>query len=148
MYAFEFTLAAFNSDIIIQSASKRHVQYNGNEMTPGSSGGGVFVNGQLVAMNQVQINDADVEEEIIPMEFCDSDGLPLRVEHLSKYRASSEDKALDKEIVSGEQSAKRVKTESETVASRSVSDAILNSAIILCRCKRFMHYWKEIEDSI
>jgi hypothetical protein len=145
-FANEFNLAAFDSDVTIQSASKRHIQYSGHDLTPSSSGGGVFVGGKLVAMNQVQINGADVEKEAMPMSFCDSEGLPLPVVNRSPYRANSEDKALEKEIVSGEPLAKKVKVDSETVASRSVNDAALNSAIILCRCKKFMKYWTEIEN--
>eukprot|EP01039_Chlorochromonas_danica_P007664 gene7664-8469_t len=143
----EMVLGTHLADIRVQSASKRHVVFSGHEMAPGSSGGGVFVDGKLIAMNQAQITEVDVEAEVVPAEFCDEQGNPLPVVHEpdSPYRTNSEEKSLGPGIVT--QVAKRQRVESETVASRGdVYNGVLNSAIILCRCKRFMAYLQEIED--
>lgn len=145
-YANELVLVAFNSDVRIQSANFRHVHYSGHELAPGSSGGGLFVDGKLIGMNQVQVHDEfDEEAEITPKEFCYEDGTPLPINKIeSPVRANSEDKAYNSEI--REPSAKKMKSDSETTASRGINTAVLNSAIILCRCRKLMTYFQEIED--
>eukprot|EP00975_Prorocentrum_lima_P067912 12917706-Prorocentrum_lima.AAC.1 len=145
-YANELVLVAFRSDVIVQSSTFRHVQYSGQELAPGSSGGGLFVDHELVGMNQVQLHDEiDVEAEIIPKEFCYENGSPLPINKIqSSVRANSEDKAYNPEIQ--EPSAKKMKADTETTASRGINTSVLNSAIILCRCKQLMKYLQEIED--
>lgn len=146
-FANEFTLVAFKSDITVQSASFRHIHFSGHEMTNGSSGGGVIVNDKLVAMNQDRIDDFVEEEEVIPMEFCCEDGIPLPVHKVeSSVRTLSEDKAHGKSIKAIAPPTKKLKSDSETVASRPASSAALNCAIILCRCKKLMEYFQKIEN--
>ncbi len=147
IYANEFTLVAFQSQVKIQSASLRHVYYSGH----GSSGGGVIVNGRLVAMNQDRIDDdVDEEEEALPKEFCDKDGNPLPVHKVeSSVSTLSEDKTCRAAIKVGDLPVtKKLKSDSETAASRPVSTASLSSAIILCRCSKLMEHVEKIESGI
>jgi hypothetical protein len=149
-YANEFTLIACKSCVTVFSASFRHIHFSGNDMVKGSSGGAVIVNGKLVGMNQDRIhNDIDEEAEYIPDEFCDEAGNPLPVQKVtSTVRTTSEEKSLGGIIINGAAPAsKKLKSDSETVASRSnFSGSSLNSAIIICRCSKLMTYYQLLED--
>eukprot|EP01032_Pedospumella_encystans_P018924 gene18924-21527_t len=135
----EFPVGCQISAVHIQAQSSHHVKYEGRDLCKGSSGGAVFVypSSSLLGMHSEAINEAEYEgEEEVAKSIADTD-----------KRVHSEDDAYQLFESAPEPKQKKVKSDSETIASIAGGINGLGSALIVCKFSRLMHYIRELEDS-
>lgn len=132
----EFPVGCQISAVHIQAQSSHHVKYEGRDLCKGSSGGAIFVypSGALLGMHSEAINEGDYEGEDAAKSISDSD-----------KRVRSEDDAYELFESAPEPKQKKVKSDSETIASIAGGINGLGSALILCKFSRLMHYIRELE---
>jgi hypothetical protein len=134
----EFNFGCQIAAVSIQGQSSHHVKYEGRDLCKGSSGGAVFVypSGALLGMHSEAINEAefDGEEEAVKS-----------IAHNDK-RVSSEDNAYEDFESDPEPKQKKVKSDSETIASIAGGINGLGSALIVCKFTRLMHYIHELNN--
>lgn len=134
----EFSVACNTASVTIQNHSTHHVKYEARDLCRGSSGGGVYVYpiSSVLGIHSEAIREVDYDEDLNEK----------TIEHTSKRVASEE--FPYKEFVSSEPPMKKkLKSDSETIASVAGGNNGLGSALILCKFGKLMHYIKEIEDA-
>ncbi len=133
----EFTINSQLASVHIQGKSTHHVKYEGRDLCRGSSGGGVYVSGSpsVLGMHIEPINDAEfdaADEEREDIAFSDK-------------QVRSEDDPYPLVQISSPPPTKKLKSESDTIASLAGGNNGLGSAIIICKFPRLMYYISEIE---
>jgi hypothetical protein len=128
----EFNIGCQIAAVYVQGQSSHHVKYEGRDLCKGSSGGAVFVypSGALLGMHSEAINEA---------EFDCEEGAEKSIAHNEK-RVSSEDNAYEEFENAPEPKRKKVKSDSETIASIAGGINGLGSALIVCKFTRLMYY--------
>lgn len=134
----EFPVGCQISAVHIQAQSSHHVKYEGRDLCRGSSGGAVYVypSSAILGMHSEAINEAAFEgEEEEPDKFiADTD-----------KRVHSEDDPYKPFESAPEPKQKKVKSDSETIASIAGGINGLGSALIVCKFSRLMFYIRELE---
>lgn len=136
----EFKVGCNLSAVHIQNESSHHIKYEGQNLVRGSSGGGVFIkpNNSVLGIHMECINEVDF----------DADDSVKSITAKTDKRVSSEDNPyapIDKD--SNEQPPKRLKSESETVASLAGGNNGFGSALIICKYARLLHYIDTLNQS-
>ena len=133
----EFSVGCMTSSVRIQTHSNHHVKYKGRDLCRGSSGGGIYVSSNLVlGMHVEAINETDYDADAVE-----------RVIANTGNRVFSEDKPYLQIETSNPPATKKMKIDSETIASLAGGNNGLGSAIIICKFSRLMHYIEELENS-
>jgi hypothetical protein len=129
----EFSTGLQSAYVHVQAQSTHHVKYEGRDLCRGSSGGGVYVHSStsVLAMHVEAINEADYDAEDTNTVIANTD-----------KRVCSED---DPYWPIETPAPKKVKSDSETIASIAGGNNGLGSAIIICKFPRLMHYIAELE---
>lgn len=132
----EFSVGCQTAFVHLQAQSTHHVKYEGRDLCRGSSGGGVYVynSTSVLGMHIEAINEADYDAEDAKKVIADTD----------KRVRSEGDPYLPIET-SNTPATKKMKSDSETIASIAGGNNGLGSAIIICRFPRLMHYIAELE---
>ncbi len=132
----EFSIGCQISAVSVQGQSSHHIKYEGRDLCKGSSGGAVFVypSGALLGMHTEAINEAEFDAE---------DEADKAIAYNDK-RVSSEDNAYEAFDSTPEPIRKKVKSDSETIASIAGGINGLGSALIVCNFTRLMHYIQEL----
>lgn len=132
----EFSVGCQISYVHVQAQSTHHVKYEGRDLCRGSSGGGVYVHSStsVLGMHVEAINEADYDAEGAKKFIADTD-----------KRVRSEDDPYLPIDTSNTPAAKKMKSDSETIASIAGGNNGLGSAIIICKFPRLMHYIAELE---
>jgi hypothetical protein len=133
----EYSLGCQIASVRIQSQSTHHVKYEGRDFCRGSSGGGIYVQNStsVLGMHIEAINEADYDgEENKKVVIAPTD-----------KRVDSEDSPYELIETTDPPAAKKMKCESDTVASIAGGNNGLGSAIIICKFPRLMHYIREQE---
>ena len=117
----------------LQAQSNHHVKYEGRELCRGSSGGGIYVDNStsVLGMHVEAINEADYDAEEAEKEIA--------------YTDKRDSRPYSPIETSNTPATKKMKSESETIASLAGGNNGLGSAIIICRFPRLMHYIAELE---
>lgn len=131
----EFRLGCQISYNHLQSHSSHHVKYEGRDLCRGSSGGGVYFNGSssVLGMHIEAINEADYDNEAPAAK-----DIPV-----SDKRVTSEGDPYP-EILNGP-APKKMKSDSDTIASLAGGNNGLGSALIICKFPRLMYYIAKLE---
>lgn len=132
----EFSVGCQTASVHVQAQSTHHVKYEGRDLCRGSSGGGVYVHSStsVLGMHIEAISEADYDAEDAKQVIIDTD-----------KRVDSEDDPYLPIETSNSPATKKVKSDSETIASIACGNNGLGSAIIICKFPRLMHYIKELE---
>ena len=134
----EYSVGCEVSDVRIQGQSTHHLKYEGRDLTRGSSGGGIFMasSNYLLGMHVEAILESEYEvpEVSVAKEITFSD----------KKSASGEPDPYPK-IADAEVPAKKVKCESDTIASLAGGNNGRGSALIICKFPRLMHHINLLE---
>jgi len=133
----EFSMSCQISSVHVQGQSSHHVKYEGRDLCRGSSGGGLYITGSksVLGMHIEAVREADYED---PEQN-------KRIVHTDK-RVRSEDQHYDSFEASDQNPPnKKLKSESETLASIANGNNGLGSAIIICKFPRLLHYIEELE---
>jgi hypothetical protein len=135
----EFTIQCNLKTIKIQGQSTHHIQYPGSNLCRGSSGGGVYLHNStsVIGMHIEAINEADFD--------ADEDA-EKRIAHTVDKRVSSEDDPYPPTVSGSSPPAKKLKVESETIASEAGGNNGMGSALIICKFPRLLHYIDELEN--
>jgi hypothetical protein len=131
----EFSVGCQTASVHIQVQSTHHVKYEGRDLCRGSSGGGVYVfpSTSVLGIHSEAINEADYDAEDAVKTIAHSD-----------KRVRSEEEPY-KPFDSSNPPKKKLKNDSETIASVAGGNNGLGSALIICKFSRLMHYIREIE---
>jgi hypothetical protein len=135
----EFSVGCQRAAVRIQTDSSHHVKYEGRDLCRGSSGGGVYVKPSTSVLG-IHL------EAITEVEFSADDNDTKKCIADTRKRVTSEDdpyKCFDDDAVIPER--KKLKVDSESVASLAAGNNGLGSALILCKFPRLMHYLEEFE---
>eukprot|EP01040_Poterioochromonas_malhamensis_P017433 gene17433-20031_t len=131
----EFSVSCQISSVHVQGQSSHHVKYEGRDLCRGSSGGGVYVAGStsVLGMHIEAVTEADY----------DPDDPKQNIVHTDK-RVSSEEQSYDPFEESAQtHPKKKLKSDSETLASVANGNNGLGSAIIICKFPRLLAYINE-----
>jgi len=131
----EFTVGCQTAFVHLQAQSTHHVKYEGRDLCRGSSGGGVYVfpSTSVLGIHLEAINEADYDAEDAAKTIAHSD-----------KRVGSEDEPY-KRFDSSDPPKKKLKNDSETIASVAGGNNGLGSALIICKFSRLMHYIRALE---
>lgn len=134
----EFTIGCQRSVVQIQTESTHHVKYQGRDLCRGSSGGGVYVKPStaVLGLHLEAITETDFDIDVTDTTKCIAG---------TKKRVTSEDDpypSFDSDVIPKK---KKLKVDSESVASLAGGINGLGSALILCKFPRLIHYFEEIE---
>jgi hypothetical protein len=132
----EFSVGYQIVSVHIQVQSTHHVKYEGRYLCGGSLGGGVYVHPStsVLGIHLEAITEVDYEAE---------DAAPKTIANSDK-RVTSEE-APYQTIVSQDPPKKKLKSDSESIASVAGGNNGLGSALIICKFPRLMHYISELE---
>lgn len=132
----EFSVGCQTASGHVQGQSTHHVKYEGRDLCRGSSGGGVYVfpSTSVLGIHLEAINEADYDAE------------DVKVVARSDKRVGSEDDPYKSFDSSDPPKKKKLKNDSETIASMAGGNNGLGSALIICKFPRLMHYISELED--
>jgi hypothetical protein len=127
----EFAVGCQLSAVHIQGQSSHHVKYEGRDLCRGSSGGAIYIypSTAVIGMHTEAINEADFEVEGATKSITAND-----------KRVSSEDDPYESFDGTPEPMPKKMKSDSETVASFAGGINGLGSALIICKFSRLMYY--------
>ena len=133
----EFTVGCQTAFVHLQAQSTHHVKYEGRDLCRGSSGGGVYVypSTSVLGIHSEAINEADY----------DAEDAVKTIGHSDKRVGSEEDPY--KSFESSDPPKKKLKNDSEDIASLAGGNNGLGSALIICKFSRLMHYIRELEAS-
>jgi hypothetical protein len=131
----EFSIGCQMARVTIQTQSTHHLKYNGNQLCRGSSGGGIFVypSNLLIGMHSEAILESDYDEDVNAMQNITD----------SSKRVKSEDNPYEEIVQNGPQ--KKIKSDSETVASLAGGNNGLGSGLIICQFPRLMVYIRRLD---
>jgi hypothetical protein len=137
----EFTVGCNIAGGRIQTESTHHVKYQGRDLCRGSSGGGVYVKPStaVLGLHLEAINETDFDTDVTDTTKCIAG---------TKKRVTSEDDPYPSFDIDVIPEKKKLKVDSESVASIAGGINGLGSALILCKSPRLIHYFEEIEARI
>jgi hypothetical protein len=133
----KFTINCNSKTVQIQGQSYHHIKYQGSDLCRGSAGGGVYLrySTSVIGMHIEAINEAEYD--------ADEDAEKL-IAHTDK-RVSSEDDPYEPIESSSSPPAKKLKVDSEAIASLAGGNNGMGSALIICKFPRLLHYIDELE---
>ena len=134
----EFYIGCNISHVHLQGNSSHHIKYEGHDLCRGSSGAGVYLSDStsVVGMHIEAITEAEYENA--------AEDHPKIIAYTDK-RVNSEDSPYQRIETSDTPPTKKMKTDSETVASLAGGNNGQGSALIICKFHRLMHYIEELE---
>jgi hypothetical protein len=132
----EFSVGCQTASVHIQTQSSHHVKYEGRDLCRGSSGGAVYVYPStfVLGLHLEAITEADYDAEDTKKVIAATD-----------KRVRSEDEPYLPFDTSAPPK-KKLKSDSETIASVAGGNNGLGSALVICKFSRLMHYIHELVD--
>jgi hypothetical protein len=131
----EFSVGCHIAYVHIQAQSSHHVKYEGRDFCGGSSGGAVCVypSTSFLGIHSEAINETEYDTEDAVKNIAHSD-----------KRVGSEEEPY-KSFDPSDPPKKKLKSDSETIASLVGGNNGLGSALIICKFSRLMYYIHELE---